>query len=146
MIEEIVTVTAAGPEGVRVAAERNSACAQCSSRSNCSQGVLSQWRKDKMVEVAVMNPEGLSVPVGAQVVIGLQEGSLMKASFLLYCIPLLCLILAAIAASALGWNEPAQVVAALGAMLAGFWAVRRYANSKSVKSDYQPVLLKILET
>lgn len=146
MIEEIVTVTAAGPEGVRVAAERHSACAQCASKSNCSQGVLSQWRKDKMVEVDVMNPEGFRVAVGIQVVIGLHEGSLMKASFLLYCIPLLCLILAAIAASALGWSEAAQILVSLGAMLAGFWAVRRYANSKSVKSDYQPVLLKILET
>ncbi len=146
MIEEIVTVTASGPEGVRVAAERNSACAQCASRSNCSQGVLSEWRKEKLVEIDVLNPERLAVAVGSQVVIGLEEGSLMRASFLLYCIPLLGLIMAAVITNSLGASEPVQVLVSIAAMLAGFWGVKRYTRRQGVKADYQPVLLKVLET
>lgn len=146
MIEEIVTVVGVEPSRVRVAAARNSACAQCSSRSNCSQGVLSQWQKDKVVEVEALNPSNLSVAVGERVVIGLPEGSLMRASFLLYCLPLLCLVLVAVTARQLGLGEVEQVLLSVMALLAGFWGVRRYTRRHEVQPHYQPVLLKILET
>jgi len=146
VIEEVVTVTAVTDGGVRVAASRRSACAQCASRSSCSQGVLSQWQQDKLVEVDVLNPEQLQVSVGASVLVGLQEGSLMKASFMLYCIPLLLLISSALFVAALGGSEMIQVAVAVAMMLVGFWCVKHYTSRHQVKAHYQPILLKILET
>lgn len=144
MIEEVAVVSAVGPEGVRVAAARTSACAQCASKSNCSQGVLSQWGQGKTVEIDVQNPDALSVQPGQQVVIGLEEGSLVRASLLLYLLPLVMLIIGALLGSAMGMIEWQQVVLAVVLMLAGFALARRLSTGRGAAMRYQPVLLRIV--
>ncbi len=144
MIEEVAVVSAVGPEGVRVTAARTSACAQCASKSNCSQGVLSQWGQGKTVEIDVHNPDSLSVEPGQQVVIGLEEGSLVRASLLLYLLPLALLIAGALLGSALGVVEWQQVVLAVLLMLAGFALARRLSSGQGADIRYQPVLLRIV--
>ncbi len=144
MIEEVAVVSAVGPEGVRVAAARTSACAQCASKSNCSQGVLSQWGQGKTVEIDVQNPDSLSVQPGQQVVIGLEEGSLVRASLLLYLLPLVMLIIGALLGSAMGMIEWQQVVLAVVLMLAGFALARRLSTGRGAAMRYQPVLLRIV--
>lgn len=144
MIEEVATVTWSGQGLARVEAARNSACAQCSSRSNCSQGVLSQWSRGRTVEIEVLNPANLALSPGQQVLIGLEEGGLMRASLLLYLVPLLMLVAGALVASVLGASEAVQILAAAFMLLAGFVAVRFFTRKTAELSRYQPVLLKIL--
>lgn len=144
MIEEIATVTWNGQGAARVEAARNSACAQCSSRSSCSQGVLSQWSRGRTVEIDVLNPNNLPVSPGQQVLIGLEEGGVMRASLLLYLVPLLMLVAGALIASALGAGEGVQILAAVVMLLAGFGGVRYWTQHSAELSRYQPVLLKIL--
>lgn len=144
MIEEVAVVTAVGPEGVRVEAARTSACAQCASKSNCSQGVLSDWGGAKTVEIPVLNPAALSVLPGQQVMIGLEEGSLVRASLLLYLLPLALLILGALLGSALSLPDWQQVALALLSMTLGFVLARRLSAQPGQERRYQPVLLRIL--
>ncbi|GAA0702469.1 SoxR reducing system RseC family protein [Marinobacterium maritimum] len=144
MIEEVALVSAVGPEGVRVTAARTSACAQCASKSNCSQGVLSQWGQGKTVEIDVQNPEALPVQLGQQVVIGLEEGSLVRASLLLYLLPLLMLILGALLGSSMGMVEWQQIMLAMVLMLTGFVLARRLSTGRGAEVRYQPVLLRIV--
>jgi sigma-E factor negative regulatory protein RseC len=144
MIEEVATVTWSGQGLARVEAARNSACAQCSSRSNCSQGVLSQWSRGRSVEIEVLNPDNLPLAPGQQVLIGLDEGGLMRASLLLYLVPLLLLVAGALVASMLGAGEAIQMLTAALMLLVGFVAVRFLTRNTAELSRYQPVLLKIL--
>lgn len=144
MIEETAVVSAVNASGVRVAAARNSACAQCSSKSNCSQGVLSEWGKGKTVEIEVDNPDALIVAIGQSVIIGLEEGGLVRASLLLYLLPLALLIVGALLGSALGWAEWQQVLLSLGLMLSGFGLARRLSAGRMSGKRYQPVLLRTL--
>ena len=144
MIEEIATVTWSGQGVARVEAARNSACAQCSSRSSCSQGVLSQWSRGRSVEIEVLNPDNLTLMPGQQVLIGLEEGGLMRASLLLYLVPLLRLVAGALVASMLGASETVQILTAAFMLLVGFVAVRFLTRKTAELSRYQPVLLKTL--
>lgn len=144
MIEEVAVVSVAGAEGVRVMAARTSACAKCSSKSNCSQGVLSQWGQGKTVEIEVQNPSALVVEPGQQVLIGLEEGSLVRASLLIYLLPLALLIAGALLGSALGMHEWQQVIFAVLLMLVGFGLARRLTSSRRDEARYQPVLLRLI--
>lgn len=144
MIEEIAWVTWCGDGVVRVEAARNSACAQCSSRTSCSQGVLSQWSRGRKIELEVRNPDNLPLRPGQQVLIGLEEGGLMRASLLLYLLPLLMLVAGALGVSLLGGSEGMQILAAGLMLMAGFVLVRQLARNPAELSRYQPVLLKTL--
>lgn len=144
MIEEVARVTWSGAGVVRVEAARNSACGQCSSRASCSQGALSQWSRGRTVEIEVQNPDNLPLQPGQQVLIGLEEGGLMRASLLLYLLPLLMLVAGALGTSMLGGGEGVQILAAGLMLLAGFAIVRRLTRNPAELSRYQPVLLKTL--
>lgn len=138
-------VAAVGPDRVRVVAARNSACAQCASRSNCSQGLLSQWSSGKTVEIDVLNPAALPVTPGQRVVVGLEEGSLVRASVLLYLLPLALLIAGALLGSALGLAEGWQVALATLLMGAGFLLARWQGRRDGAESRYRPVLLRTIQ-
>ncbi|MDY6891055.1 MAG: SoxR reducing system RseC family protein [Pseudomonadota bacterium] len=144
MIEELATVTWSGPGVARVEAARISACAQCSRRSGCGQGALSQWSRGRNVEIEVLNPDNLPLTPGQQVLIGLEEGSLLRASLLLYLLPLLMLVAGALFASVLGAGEALQMLVAALLLLAGFALVRLLTRNTAELSRYQPVLLKTL--
>ncbi|GAA0791065.1 hypothetical protein GCM10009109_19510 [Marinobacterium sediminicola] len=106
--------------------------------------MLSQWRSGKTVEIDVFNPGAIVVEPGQQVVIGLEEGSLVRASLLLYLLPLALLIAGALLGSALGLVEWQQVILALVLMLGGFLLARQLSTGQGVKARYQPVLLRIV--
>jgi sigma-E factor negative regulatory protein RseC len=144
MIEEVATVTWIGQGVARVEAARHSACAQCSSRSSCSQGVLSQWSRGRSVEIEVLNPDNLPLTPGQQVLIGLEEGGLLRAAVLLYLVPLLLLVAGALISSMLGASDTIQMLAATLMLLVGFWGIRFLTRNTAELSRYQPILLRIL--
>ena len=142
MIEEHVKVTRFDDQWVWVEASRQSACAACASKSNCSQGVLSDWQKGNMVEIALAKPDHFEPHEGQEVVIGIEEGSLVKASFLLYLIPLLALVGFAMTARSLGLSEGLQALASLIGLGVGFIAVRLISKMSITKEKFEPVLLR----
>ncbi|MBA4501368.1 SoxR reducing system RseC family protein [Marinobacterium marinum] len=144
MIEEVTLVSAVEARMVKVMAARTSACAQCASKSNCSQGVLSQWGQGKTVEIEVQNPDALPVKPGQQVVIGLEEGSLVRASLLLYMLPLALLIAGALLGATLALAEWQQIILAIALMLTGFGLARRLSSGRAAQNRYQPILLRIV--
>lgn len=144
MIEEVVQVSRVDASGIWISADRQSACSACSAKKSCSQGALSDWMPGKSVEMTVVNPAGLAPEVGQNVVIGLEEGSLMRASVLVYLVPLLMLVVGAMLARALDGGEGVQILAGLAGLAAGFMAVRWYSGRTDAKSCYQPTLLRLV--
>jgi len=80
-----------------VAVSRTVACARCAAGKGCGAGLLSG--KSKPVNLAVPVPETLDLQVGDKVILELSPDSLLRASFLVYGLPLIGLISALI----LGW-------------------------------------------
>ena len=93
MIEEQGRVVAVESENtVWVETLNDSSCTKCVAKSGCSQPLLSQYTSKKTVSSVRVSSDFL-VDVGDEVVIGISEASLLKASFLMYTFPLLLMLL-----------------------------------------------------
>lgn len=147
MIEEVVRVTRIENDDVWVEADRLSACAACTAKKGCGQGALSEWMSDKSIELTVANPAHLVPSVGQAVVVGLEEGSLIRASLLVYLVPLLSLVALAIIARSAGGSEGVQILAGTFGLALGFMAVRWFSRRQASKGSsecYQPILLRLV--
>lgn len=144
MIEEVVQVSRVDGEEVWISVDRRSACSACSARKGCGQGALSELMPGKSVEVSVNNPVGLLPQVGQSVVVGLEEGSLMRASLLVYLLPLLLLVVLAMLARTLGAGEGGQILGGLAGLACGFLVVRWHARRPVNDVCYRPTLLRLV--
>jgi sigma-E factor negative regulatory protein RseC len=99
------------------------------------------------MEVDVVNEVGAQV--GDRIVLYFETGSLLKATFLLYIFPILCMLLGA----ALGhWfslknnMDPSVLAAAAGFLflIFSFVLVRSRANKLAENDHYRPKIIKVL--
>lgn len=135
-------VTAVSDDGtatVRVA--RTEACEGCSSR-----GVCQSVGND--MEVAALN--NIDAGPGDRVVVAMSTGSIVKATALLYVVP----IIAMIAGAGIGeWLGPmvgvssatAAACLSFGALGLTIWIVRGRANRLSQREQYQPRVHRVIE-
>lgn len=100
MIEAVATVREVDGPRVLVEVQRRGACGGCESSGSCGTSVLGKWLVRGTSELRIHT----SVPVraGEAVVIGLDEASLLRASLLLYLLPVSALIAGALGGAALG--------------------------------------------
>ena len=122
---------------------RSSSCEHCTSKGSC----MSKGGGNEM-QVQALNPVGARE--GDRVKISFSTGSLLKASFLLYVFPILCLIAGALCGQRLtasfpGLGESAlSVISGLLAFGLSFVVVRSVSNKMAGKADYQPKVIRIL--
>jgi sigma-E factor negative regulatory protein RseC len=139
MIEELALVLdASGTDMVRVRTQRHTACESCQMKSGCGQQALVKLTPGKSsLEWSIRNT--LDARAGDVVVLQIPETGILGASFLLYLVPLLCMVLAAAAASLGGvTSEGTLTLAALSGLAAGIWFARKQALTRSDNPDYQP--------
>ncbi len=143
MIEEKGTITAIDDQFAWVNTMRESVCQSCSASHGCGQKALNSLTGGRASQVRVSR--SLGVEVGDQVVIGIEEEALVKASFLAYLLPLLALILAAaMADKALGLSDPMVALAGLIGLLSGVLLVKTLSLRLSCNPAYHPQLLRKL--
>ena len=143
MIEEPGWVVSLEVGAVWVTTSRKSTCSSCSANAGCGQGLL-----DKL---AISSQRGtvraltdLNLAVGDQVVIGLREDALVRASLQVYVLPLLGLFLGAMAADRLALGEPLTIAGGfLGFAAAGLW-LRWHSRQQQANTALQPVVLRAL--
>lgn len=144
MIEENATVVSATAGRVLIESFRTSACGQCQARQSCGQKAISEWASSKMTQLEIENPNGLSVGAGDKVVVGIDEGSFLKASALMYLLPLgLMLIFGGLAQFWLG-TEVSTIAFSFAGLLLGFFCVGLLSRQLEKRCQYKPVLLRIL--
>lgn len=95
MIEEQGTVVEVTPPRARVRTERSGACESCGARGACA-GL--GGGRDALVWV----DDPLGVRVGERVVVAVPEGTVLRASFWVYLVPVAALVAGAVAGSRLG--------------------------------------------
>lgn len=138
MLEETATVVAVEGNSLWVESEARSACSQCDSHS-CSSSAISQLFGVQRNRLCLDNH--LEAQVGDQVVIGIPDELLVRASIWGYLLPLLVMVAFAIVGNAWHLSEGLQVVLAMLGLAAGFYAVRLATRDKQQK--FQPQLLRI---
>lgn len=140
MLEEQGRVVAVSSDEAWVQTIRESACHSCAARKGCGQRALNQ-RYGEAFQIRVANVIGAQV--GDEVVVGVPESSLLKASLMLYLAPLLMMVVGAIfmerwVSAQEGW----VILGGLVGLAAGFvwarWFSQRYRSDQS----FAPQLLR----
>ncbi|MDH5546785.1 MAG: SoxR reducing system RseC family protein [Gammaproteobacteria bacterium] len=146
MIEEKAIVTAVEGEYAWVEHQRQTACGSCSASTGCGTQALSKIWGDKRNRVRVLN--NIGARVGEEIVLGLEEGALVKGSLALYFVPLLGLFLGAAAGGGIcsilriEFTDAIQIVFGLIGLVLGLAWARRFSRSIENDSRYQAVALR----
>ncbi len=86
MLEEQGVVVELNDDFIWVRTKRKSSCQQCSAKSSCGTGALSEYLGRKESDVRVIKNQ--AVRIGDYVTIGVEETALLTGSLLLYIAPL----------------------------------------------------------
>ena len=143
MIEEQGRVVAVELGAVWVETLRKSTCSSCSANAACGQGLMERLgvgRQRGYVRALCQ----LQLAVGDAVVIGVREDLLVRSSLLVYLLPLLGLLGAALLADGLGLSEPWVILGALAGLFATWLLVRWRASRVADDPALQPVVLRAL--
>lgn len=146
MLEEHALVVAVDKQSVWVETQRQTACGQCVANKGCGNAVLQKVLGKKRNVLRVIGD--LSVDIGDEVIIGVNEDALVKGSLIVYAIPVFVVIAFAmlgetIAADSLSIGADLMSIAgALVGLVLSIFGLRWYSNKVSNNADYQPVLLR----
>jgi sigma-E factor negative regulatory protein RseC len=146
MIEESARVVRVEEDYAIVETPQRAACGSCQSAGSCSTSVLSGLFKRRPNRLKVLNP--IEARPGEQVIIGLQEGALLKASFSAYLLPLVCLLLSAIGVHQLSQGFSANlgelptIAGGLLGLIIGLYLYKKHAFRRSADPNYQAVILR----
>lgn len=145
MIEETAIVIATEGEWAWLESERKSTCGTCAARKGCGTGVLAKVVGRKLTRVVALNRAGARP--GDSVVVGIDEGSLVRGSLAVYAIPLLALFVGALMGQfgLSHWaGESGTMVGGIAGLLAGFAWLRRFSRRSRTDPRYHPVVLRRL--
>ncbi|GGY75901.1 SoxR reducing system RseC family protein [Marinobacter zhanjiangensis] len=141
MIHETGTVISVSGDEAWVQTIRESACQSCKARHGCGQKALAGMTSGQSRQIRVANT--LHARPGDEVTVAIEESALLRASLLVYALPLLLMVVAtALVGTIMPGRDGLAVVSALlglgaGLLLAG-WYSRRDAGR------WQPVMGRLI--
>jgi sigma-E factor negative regulatory protein RseC len=145
MVEEIGSIVEVrGKQVAIVMCEKSSFCEHCASMESCQVG---NDNKSKLVEAYNV----IGAQVGDKVRLSVSSKTFLQSSFLLYIVPLIALIVGAIAGQAIGSSletgpDPNVLAAILGtAFMIGSFFVIRVGSRALPKENYMPRIVAVLE-
>ena len=149
MIEEIGVICAIeqhnNQQVVMVETQIKSTCGSCEAQPNCGTGIIARVFASKREMLRFQVNE--LVAVGQKVSLGIPEENLLKASAMVYCLPLFALVLSALIGQAVlplvglmaeGWLILFSVICTY----LTFRSVHRYLSSRD-QGDFYPRILKV---
>jgi len=140
MITETGKVVALKGDRAWVQTIRTSACQSCSARSGCGQRALASVSGGRANQILVANT--VDARVGDEVVIGVDEQSVLTASLAVYGLPLVLMVLGSIGAYRwLGATDLVAIAGALTGLAAGFIAVRHWQSGSGDR--FEPRLVRV---
>jgi sigma-E factor negative regulatory protein RseC len=144
MIEETAHVVAVEGEHAWVETERRSSCGSCEAKG-CGTGALSKVLGTKVQRMKVQNP--IDSQAGDTVILGIEEGVLIKGSLMVYIMPLLLMLAGGLLGQSLApqWGTepegPSLLFGLLG-LVVGFLWLRRYNRRVANDPRYSAVILR----
>jgi len=121
---------------------KTSACKGCAAQSSCN-----AMGGGKEMQVEAINTMGAKI--GQNVVIGFETGPLLKATFMLYMLPIIVLLIGAFTGQKLGliYNLDPSVCSAFVGFLffsIAILFVRIKGNKMAKKDEYKPRIIRII--
>lgn len=145
MIEENARVIAIDGDIAWVETQRKSTCGSCSAKTSCGTSLLERFVGQRNKQLTVTLVDGIKV--GDDVVLGLDEGSLLRGSFAVYMLPLLTMLLMAVMAQMLFPEillspEAASIIGGLVGLGIGLFWLKAYAKRALIDGRFRPVILR----
>jgi sigma-E factor negative regulatory protein RseC len=146
VIEERAVVISCSGEFADIETERKSSCGGCSANGVCGVGVLAKVFGRRRSIVQVINSIGAKE--GDRVIVGLQDGALVRGSFVFYIVPILTMIAGAILSDifagrmGLTTTEPFSILGGLLGLMLGLFLARRFSEMVSTDERYRVVMLR----
>ena len=146
MIEEKAIVLSSADGVARVETQRTATCGGCSAKAGCGTAMLTRVFGNRRTRLQVLNP--VDAKPGDRVIIGIDEKILVKASLILYMLPLMALLLGAGAGQfgAQGVNllsqEQGSILGGSAGLLAGLYWVRLKSHRVQADDVYRAVILR----
>jgi len=149
MMTETAQVIATEGGYAWVETQRKTTCGNCAAQKGCGTSVLAKVLGNRTSRIRVINTIGAST--GEMVVVGVEDGMLVRTSFAVYAMPLILLLLGGMGggmlADALQWQSR-EGATALGGVLGlalGFLWLRRYTRAIALDARHQPSLIGFAE-
>ena len=125
--------------------QRQSTCGQCSANKGCGTSVLSKVIGNKLSRMKAINK--IDAQVGDEVVVGLNENSLLRGAFMSYLLPLLYLFVFSMFGQLITNNlQMNSEIVIIGFAILGFYLgmqhLKKFSVSISENKDYQPIIIK----
>ncbi|GAA4363548.1 SoxR reducing system RseC family protein [Kangiella marina] len=145
MFIEVGQVIAAEGETVWVQTQSKTGCSSCKVSSTCGSGIVNKAFSHKVFVTPLKNT--LNAHINDEVEVGIPEDLVLKASLVVYLLPLICLILALATSSVIlpDLTELGSIISAVIGLAVGFIGVRWFASRQSAQQQLEPVLLKIVK-
>ena len=146
MITENATVVSIENNQTWIETKRESACGQCSANKGCGTSVLSKVVGNKLSTMKAINK--INAKVGDEVIVGLNEESLLKGAFMTYLLPLLYLFLFSFVGQftanyfKIQNSELVIISFAVIGFYFGMKKLKSFSLSIANNENYQPVILK----
>ncbi len=138
----VIKIGSGGPETAWVKTIASSACKACASRDSCTSGAGAKER-----EVEAINRAGAKV--GDIIQIYMDTTALLKATFLLYIFPIVCMLAGGVAGQALSGrlgtgSSLVTVCMAMGSFILAMVLVRIRAGRMALRIEYRPKITRII--
>lgn len=146
MITENAIVVSVDKNQTWIETQRKSVCGQCSASKGCGTSVLSKVLGNKLSKMKAINK--INAQVGDEVIVGLNEKSLLKGAFMTYLIPLFFLFIFSLIGQFINTqvsmqdNEFFVIIFSIFGFYIGLTYLKRFSSSIEQDENYQPVILK----
>ena len=146
MIEEKAIVLSSAGGVAQVETRRAAACGGCSARAGCGTAMLARVFGSRRSRLQVLNP--VDAKPGDKVIVGFDEKILVKASMIVYMLPLLSLILGAAAGQfcaqgvSVVSEDQGSILGGITGLLGGLYWVRLRTRRVAADSRYRAVILR----
>jgi len=136
--EEKAIVSHIEGEFVFLETQNKASCDNCSSKSGCGQisSILTFKPKNKL---KVNNT--LKLKKGDAVIVSMPSNKLLKATILMYLLPLSLLFILALAMKLI-LGESASILGGISGLFIGLFIVNKYSQQNSMAEQFQPTLIR----
>ncbi len=143
MLRETGRVVAVDDGAVWVETVRSSACGRCAARAGCGHGALARTGSAKGLIRALESPQvpARDCAVGDEVAIELPEEAVLQGSLLVYGVPLMVGIVAALLVQS--YSEPWAPAGFVMGLAAGFAAIRWLPLLQHRQEQFEPRLADV---
>jgi sigma-E factor negative regulatory protein RseC len=142
MLEEIGTVTALGKNSLCVETIQQTTCGSCRARKGCGQQMLAKMGvASANVKALIGKNDTSDYVVGDVVTIGIPENIVVNSSLLVYCLPLVLMLVFSGMAHTFLMNDGVMILMGLLGLFFGGLLIRLYSKKIENNPDYQPLVI-----